>query len=154
MKSLSLLIASTIILFANCSGNNSNSDNINASEASAATDNYTKQEPARQTDDESTEIVLSTGSKSTEIVLSNCKTLYNDNLIASNWVTIANSTDKSIKGIEFLASEERDSFKYKINLAPHSSKRLKTNKFDCNSVTSGIIYSNGEYQGGYGKGWK
>ena len=94
------------------------------------------------------------GDKSTEIVFSNCKTFYNDNLIASNWVTVTNSTGRTIKGIELMASEGREAIKYKINLRPHSSKQLKTNKFDCNSVVAGIIYSNGEYEGGYGKGYE
>ena len=94
------------------------------------------------------------GDKSTEVTFSDCKKLYNDDLIASNWITVTNSTSRAIKGIELMASEERESIKCKINLSPHSSKRLKTNKFDCNSVIAGIIYSNGKYEEGYGKGYE
>ena len=139
-------ILSITLLFSGCNTHSSgeesgtfthefNNNNQSTSDTSVAINNDIEQEPLRLI-----------GDKSTEVVISNCKTLFNDNLIASNWVTVTNSTTRAIKGIELIASNGHESFKYKINLSPHSSKRLKTNKFDCNSAITGIIFSNGEYE--------
>ena len=80
------------------------------------------------------------------VTLSKCSVLHNDNLVPVQWVTVTNNTSISIKGIEVKPSYDQEPIKYKILLGSRSSKRLKTDRFNCNSSVVGIIFSNGEYK--------